>query len=299
MNLELQRAIFSSTVAFLLGYFAFWFLYGIDTMPLLLLVLIVAAAVAFFQRQLSGVGQFLALLLALIVFGGFLWGLYAIPIFASYGETFFAVPIIVTPMFLLVMVVIIFRKHIPRWIRFATASPFAPWMFMLGVLIFAFFPAVRVDCRDLQQSDSFMRYGSGFAGMEGQNYWGHKPERIVDLIQLPTGFKPDVVRAVATSCNYNQNFGTRVFSFEASRPLILVHLIVLKNLQVRQSYGALFTPITHKKLTAWLVVKAPYPYGADTPPSEYKTYPLPGSMIYPYSPLPPQVLLEAFINAQR
>lgn len=280
----------------MLGYFVFWFVYGLEIMPVLILVLIGAGGAAFLEKRLIGVARFFALLLSLILVGGFLWGLYAIPIFASYGETLFALPIIVVPMFLLMMVVVVFRKYLPAWIRFVSTSPFAAWMFMLGVLIFAFFPAGRVDCRDFQQTDSFMRYGSGFAGMEGQNYWGRKPERITDLLELPQGFKPDVVRAVATSCNYNQNFDARVFSFQATRPLILVYLIVLKNksMQVRQSYGALFTPVKHKKLTPWLVVEAPYPYGAKTPPpSEDKTYPIPGSVVYPSMLLPPQVLLDA------
>lgn len=295
MNFWLKSTILSSVVALTLGYFMFWFVYGIEFLPLSLFVLIVAATVAFVQKRLIGVGRFFALLLSLIVVGAFLWGLFVLPLVFGNGEIFFIVPYIVVPMILVVIVVVALWKHLPRWIRFATASPLAPWMFVIGVLIFGFYPAVRVDCRNLQYNDSFMNYSSGFTGAGGtKTYWERKPNLIVDLAELPIEFKPNVVRAVGTSCDYNQNFGARVFSFQASRPLILVHLIVLKNfLKVQQSYGALFTPIAHKKLTPWLVVKAPYPYEANPSPSEYKSYPFPGWMIYPYSPLPPKVLADA------
>jgi hypothetical protein len=293
MNLELQKIVLS-IVAFTLGYFIFWFVYGIEILSLLIVILIAAAAAAFVQKRLAGIGQFFALLLSLMVLGGFLWGLFVLPIAFSNGETLFIVPFLVAPMVLVAVVVVALWKQLPRWIRFATASPFAPWMFFIGVLTFGFFPATRVDCRNLQYNDSFMNYGSGFTGAGGtKNYWERKPNLIVDLAELPTGFKPDVVRAVATSCFYNQDFHPRVFSFQASHPIILVHLIVLKNLRVRQSYGALFTPISHKKLTPWLEVEAPYPYGANTPPSPYETYPILGSTIYPYLPLPPRVFLNA------
>jgi hypothetical protein len=293
MNLELQKIVLS-IVAFALGYFIFWFVYGIENLSLLIVILIATVATAFVQKQLAGVGQFFALLLSLIVLGGFLCGLFVLPFAFSNSEILFIVPFLIAPMVLVVVIVFALWKQLPRWIRFATASPFAPWMFVIGVLTFGFFPATRVDCRNLQYNDSFMNYSSGFTGAGGtQNYWERKPNLIVDLAELPTGFKPNVVRAIATSCFYNQDFHPRVFSFQASHPIILVHLVVLKNLRVRQSYGALFTPISHKKLTPWLGVEAPYPYGANTPPSPYETYPILGSTIYPYSPLPPRVFLDS------
>jgi hypothetical protein len=296
MNVELQRTILS-TLAFTLGYLGFWFVYGIEITSLSLLILIGATTAAFAQKRLLGVLKFFALLLSMFVLGGFLFCLFALPFALANGETIFFVPYLVIPIFLVLVIGFALSKHLPKWGRFAIASPFAPWLFVIGVLIFGLFPIQRTDCRQLQHNDSFMKYSSGFTGAGGTSkYWERKPKFIPDLAELPSGFKPDVVRAVATSCNYDQNFQPRVFSFRASRPLIVVYMMVLKNNRVKQSFGALFTPIKHKKLSPWLIVNAPYPYGASTPPREYDTYPFLGSAIYPYSPLAPDALIKAVKN---
>ncbi len=164
------------------------------------------------------------------------------------------------------------------------ASPAAPFLLGAGVLLFAFFPAVRVDCRGLQ-ADSFLSHGSGFSGPSAtQSFWARTPGLIPDRAELPDDFVVDGVSASVTRCFQDGRGRPRPLGFRASEPLLVVHLTERVRPGMRAS-AAVFTPGEHRKLTPWL--PAGPPYGQTR---THRPYFWPGWVVFPEAPaLPPRL----------
>lgn len=123
-----------------------------------------------------------------------------------------------------------------------------PWLWLAGCVAFALLPAVRVDCRGLDR-DSFLSSSSGFSGAAGLNYWGRHPERITGRGQLPADLGGLEVHAGAAFCTRDAAGRSRVLSFRASQPQILVRLSEYGG--ERRNFYALFSVGGHQQLTPW------------------------------------------------
>ncbi|GAA5511672.1 hypothetical protein Dcar01_00384 [Deinococcus carri] len=280
-----------------LGYLLGWFLYGIAAPALLLTVLGAALLLSVVAGRGRGVAGFLRLLLLLLLSGvmaGVAGGVLTLFAFVTSPDNPLPVglPQALVAAVLGLAVVLACVWLLRRLARSApegarATSPAAPWLLVAGVLLFAFFPAVRVDCRGMQ-ADSFLSYSSGFSGISAaQSYWARKPHLIPNRAQLPADFGVDSVRASVTRCFQDARGRPRPLSFRASAPLLVVHLME----RVRpgmQSYAAVFTPGDHRKLTPWM--RAEPPYGQLRP---HKPYFFPGWVVYPELPtLPPALARE-------
>lgn len=278
------------------GYLLGWFLYGLAPLPVLGIVVPLALFLAFLSGTRRGAVGFLRLLTLLLLAGvvlGLLGGglILALMLFSPNNP----LPIGLKQFWFMLaggLVIIAACLWLGRWLTRSLegegaihVSPAAPFLLMAGVLLFAFYPFVRVDCRGLQRADSFLSNGSGFAGNLGQNYWSRKPELIVDRAQLPQNFVPDVVQVAATRCEHTATNRHRPLSFGQSSPLVLVYLIKLDKAKFRpqDTFAALFTPVAHAKQTPWTRASQPYPYGGPEPrPNQHYPYRNPAWVVYPY-----------------
>ncbi|MPY65313.1 hypothetical protein F8S09_01200 [Deinococcus sp. SDU3-2] len=280
----MNRAAVLTLLALPLGYLLGWLLYGVPEEIVLLVVLIGAAAFAYAVRQDRGVIAFFTLLLTLGLGVGLVLGVIAVPILAGNSETLVAAPLIAGLLLLALVGLGVFRRRVGVALRLALTTPLAPWLWMAGILLFAFFPAVRVDCRGLQ-ADPWMDYGGGFTyGTVGKRLWAAQPGLIPDRAELPDDFVVDDVRSSVTRCFQDAQGRPRPLSFRASAPLLVVHLTgpVQPGMD---AYAAVFTPGDHRKLTPWARTETPY-----SEMTKHYPYLYPGWVVFPFLPeLPPEL----------
>lgn len=140
-----------------------------------------------------------------------------------------------------------------------------PWLWIAGVLAFALFPAVRVDCRGIN-ADPYRSDSSGFLGASaGQIYWARKPHLIPDRAELGADLQIEGIYSAVTHCSQDARGRPRLFSWRASAPLLVVYLEQGRGTGRRYD-AAVFTPGEHRKLTRWTAVPSPYQVGAEIMP---------------------------------
>lgn len=280
----MSRAAVLTFLALPTGYLLCWFLYGVPAEIMVLVLLVGAAAFAYGVRRDRGVGAFLTLLLTVGLGVALIVGVFALPILAGNGETLVLAPPVAGLLLLTLGVLVVFRRRMGAARRVALTTPLAPWLWGMGLLLFAFFPAVRVDCRGLQ-TGPWMTYDGGFtSGTLGKRLWAAQPDLIPDRAELPAAFVVDDVRSSVTRCFQDDRGRPRPLSFRASAPLLAVHLIE----RVRpgmDAYAAVFTPGEHRKLTPWVPTEPPY-----SGVTKHGPYGFPGWVVFPFLPtLPPEL----------
>lgn len=283
----MSRAALMTLLALSLGYGLGWFLYGAPAEIMVLVLLVGAAAFASAVQRDRGVGAFLTLLLGVGL--ALVLGVFAIPVFAGNGETLILAPLVAGLVLLTLVLLVAFRHRVGSALRLAPSTPLAPWLWLAGILMFAFFPAVRVDCRELQ-ADPWMDYVGGFTyGTSGKRLWARQPDLIPDRAELPADFVVDDVRSSITRCFQDDRGRPRPLTFRASAPLLVVHLT--ERVQPGMAaYAAVFTPGEHRKLTPWVPTEPPY-----SGVTKHSPYLYPGWVVFPFLPtLPPE--LERALN---
>ncbi|WP_146160557.1 hypothetical protein [Deinococcus arcticus] len=283
----MRRAFLFPLLALPLGYGLGWGLFGLPGGAVLAVVFGAALALAAGASGARGVAGFLRVLALLVLTAGGLWllggGLLLVGMVRSPHNP---LPIGLNGALALLGVGAVaagllgtlawrLARSAPASLR---ASPAAPWLLGAGVLLFAFAPAVRVDCRGLQ-TDSFLRPGSGFSGASAdQRYWARKPSLIPGRAELPASFVIDGVQASVTRCFQDRHGRPRPLSLRPSAPLLVVYLTERVRPGMR-AYAAVFTPGEHRKLTPW--VPAPPPSGDLR---VHRPYRWPGWVVFPELP---------------
>lgn len=269
----------------LTGYLAAWFVWGI-TPGLMLLILLGGAVI--WSWQAGGLATFKHFgheLTRLVLIGLTLWGLWAL---LAYGGMTLSsqnpLPlgpggVLVIAGFLAVPLSFSWRLW-QRWQPGPSVRPLAAWGWLLGMLAFAFFPAVRVDCRGLKD-DPYLRYIVGVP-----QRWPKHPEEIPGREELPAGFTFTETTPAVTGCFQRVSGRSRLFSFAASAPQVAVFLTDLNTVdQSNYSYAALFSLPGHQKLTHWTRTAEPF-----TSLSTHQPYFNPFWTVYPELPaLPPEL----------
>ena len=232
------------------GYLLGWFVFGLAPLPLFALLLTLMLSLAWAEGGGSGLKDFAALLgilLGLPLLLGSLTVLGALLRPAS-GFEFTGVLFPLVALALLVSLIVLtpLLVWLRRTERTLRTTP-APWLLLAGVLTFAFFPAVRVDCRGLQ-NDDFLSFQSDFQSHARVPRWLKHPEQLPDRAELPATFKMEHVRAGVVGCQ------RRIFSFDRVRPLLVVHLME-KVQPGMKAYAAAFSVGDHRKLTRWVAVR--------------------------------------------
>lgn len=140
-----------------------------------------------------------------------------------------------------------------------------PWLWVAGVLGFALFPAVTVDCRAID-ADPYRNYRSGFLGASAnQFYWARKPHLIPGRAELGPDLQVESIYSAVTHCSRDAGGRPRVFSWRASAPLLVLYLEQGRGTRRRYA-AAVFTPGEHLKLTRWTPVPSPFPVARDEMP---------------------------------
>lgn len=140
-----------------------------------------------------------------------------------------------------------------------------PWLWLAGVIGFALFPAVTVDCRNIDL-DPYRSYRSGFLGVSAdQFYWARKPHLIPGRAELGPDLQVQSIYSAVTHCSRGARGRPRLFSWRASAPLLVLYLEQGRGAQRRYD-AAVFTPGEHLKLTRWTPVPSPYPVADDEMP---------------------------------
>lgn len=272
-----------AALALLLGYLAAWFVWGIA--PGLMLLLLLGGAVAWSWQAggLPAVARFGHELTRLVLIGLTLWGLWAL---LAYGGMTLSSqnPLPFGPLGLLVIAGFLatqlgFLWWLWRsWRPGPAVRPLAAWAWLLGMLAFAFFPAVRVDCRGLKD-DPYLRYIVGVP-----QRWPKHPEEIPGREELPAGFTFTETTPAVTGCFQSSSGRSRLFSFAAGAPQVVVFLTDL-NGTGQTSYAALFSLPGHQKLTRWTRTAKPF-----TLLTTHQPYFNPFWTVYPELPaLPPEL----------
>lgn len=244
-------------LAFALGYLVSWFVWGVPLPALLALWLVGAALWTFVPRRGQGGWTFSRSFFTAVLLGLVLWLIGAgvtglrlalspenpLP-FSSW--TLFALLLLGGAVVAAALALV--TQMVGRASRENGQTVLTPWLWLAGCAAFAVLPAVRVDCRELG-SDSFLSSSSGFSGAAGRNYWGNHPDRITGRAQLPARLGGLEVSGGATSCTRDAAGRSRVFSFRASSPQILVRLSEYDG--ARRTFYALFSPGQHQQLTPW------------------------------------------------
>ncbi|RTR30826.1 spermidine synthase family protein [Deinococcus radiophilus] len=267
------------------GYLVTWFLWGVWWPWLLVCAVIGALAWAeatgsgrAFGRSVGGVA----------LAGATLWGAFAL---VAYGRMALSPhnPLPFGPLGVLVSAALPASVLAALWwlwrtrpARTPAAPPLAPWLWLLGAVALALFPPVRIDCRGMKQTESFLKYDSGFTGFAGENDWSRHPEQMPGRSELPADWVVGDVDAAITHCS-------RPLSFRASEPL-LVAFVQEPGYNNPRSYAAVFTPGDHERLTPWTPTTG---YLAQPSGTAYTPYlwPVPGlDTVYPVLPaLPPEL----------
>lgn len=123
-------------------------------------------------------------------------------------------------------------------------APAASWLWLAGCLALALWPPVQVDCRGMAYTDTYLKSSGEMQGFAGQNVWSKHPEQVPGRAELPADFRIGDVDAAVTHC-------TRPFSFQASRPLIVMFLAEQGQPGRGRTYSAVFSAGDHRKLTPW------------------------------------------------
>lgn len=249
----------------LLGYLVCWFFWGVPLPWMLLLLLGGAALWTFVPRKGQGGWTFSRAFLTVILLGLSLWvigaGVVGVmmvslpnnPLPIGWPQL---APLLLAGAGVVAACWAMISQMAGRVSRERGQPVVVPWLWLAGMLAFAFFPAVRVDCRGLD-SDTYRRDQRGFLSANG-GYWARHPEQLPGRAELPAGFIPAGVATGVARCDQDARGRPRTFSFRAASPLLLVYL------SDRQGPGqryvaAAFTPGDHRKLTRWAA--APQPYG--------------------------------------
>lgn len=265
------------------GYLLGWFVFGLSPLPLALLLLTLMLGLAWAEGGGSGLKDFAVLLGILAGLALFLGSLVALRSMFSLGSgyewTGFLLPLTLLALLLSLMLPTLLLVWLRRTERTLQTTP-APWLLLAGVLAFAFFPAVRVDCRGLQ-ADDFLSFQSDFQSHARVPRWVEHPEQVPDRAELPAAFKMEHVRAGVVGCQ------RRIFSFDRVRPLLVVHLTE-KVQPGMKAYAAAFSVGDHRKLTRWVAVRdMPFDLSLRERRSPYGGL---GWDAYPaYTALPPEV----------
>lgn len=240
-----------------LGYLAAWFFWGVPLPWMLALLLGGAALWTFAPRRGQGGWTFSRSFLTVILLGLSLWilgaGVLWVPVIRSpdnpfpIGEPHLLALLLAGAAVIAASLAMVFQMA-SRASREQGQPVVVPWLWLAGCVAFALLPAVRVDCRGLDR-DSFLSSSSGFSGAAGRNYWGNHPERITGRAQLPADLGGLEVQGGATSCTRDAAGRSRVFSFRASEPQILVRLSEYGG--ARRTFYALFSVGQHQQLTPW------------------------------------------------
>lgn len=140
-----------------------------------------------------------------------------------------------------------------------------PWLWLAGVLGFALFPAVTVDCRNID-ADPYRSHRSGFLGASrDQFYWARKPHLIPGRAELGADLQIESIFSAVTHCSRDARGRPRLFSWRASAPLLVLYLEQGQGARRRYD-AAVFTPGEHRKLTRWTPVPSPFPVAKDEMP---------------------------------
>lgn len=264
------------------GYVAAWFVFGLPILPLAVLLAGVMLALAYIERRTQGVREVARLVLCLAGALGLAGSLYATALMfephSGFEWAHIVLPLAALGAGLSLLLLRLVRRSLRRWDHILR-TPIAPWTLLVGALTFAFFPAVRVDCRGLQ-SDDFLSFQSGFQSHDRVPRWVQHPEQLPDRHELPADFVVAGVRAGVVGCQ------RRIFSFDRVRPLLVVHLTE-KVQPGMTTYAAAFGLGDHRKLTPWTRVQDS-PLSTDVRTAW--TYPIPSWNVFPaYSHLPPEL----------
>lgn len=256
-----------------LGYLAAWFFWGVP-LPVMLLLLFGGA---FIWMRLPGraSGWTFPRSLATVVLVGFIgWVVYwafagIVLISAPENPLPIGWPVLIILLLVGVAAIVASVYGLARLSKSAQQEQntpqgrqtnlLAPWLWLAGVLAFAFFPAVRVDCRGLN-ADTYRTYQNGFLSADG-GYWARHPTQIPNRDQIPSDFfapfKPEAVTIAVARCAEDAKGRNRLFSLRASAPVIVVYLMDQRG-PSRVYYAAAFTPQDHQKLTPWRAVPNPW-----------------------------------------
>ncbi|MBZ9711836.1 hypothetical protein [Deinococcus multiflagellatus] len=291
----MRRAPLLTVLALPLGYGLGWFLFGLPGGVVLAAGLGAALGLAAGVGGARGVAGFLRLLALLLLAAGMLWllggGLLLLGMTTSPNNP---LPIglggalvLLGPGAVLLWLLGTLARRLAQGAPPLLASPAAPFVLVGGAVLFAFAPAVRVDCRGLQ-GDSFLRPDSGFSGASAaQTFWARRPALIPGRAELPADFVVDGVRASVTRCFRDQQGRPRPLTLRASAPLLVVHLTERVRPGMR-AYAAVFTPGEHRKLTPWQPTEPPY-----SAQRVHRPYHWPGWVVFPDLPELPPALEQA------
>lgn len=241
-----------AVLAFVTGYLVMWFLWGLPWPWLAGAAFVGTWAWASLQGVL-GVGGFIRAACGWTLAGLTLWWVGAFVTFGSLtlGNTASHFPIGFPHVVLLAIppaaVLWLLWRLWRRGGYSVRGGPLTPWAWLLGLLTLMTLPPVRIDCRGLTLTDSYMQYD--FSGWEGVSGWSKADVTLPDRHEWPADFEPDFLSAVAVRC-------TRPLSFHASQPLIVLQ--ASESVMNGREYAAVFTPFTHEKLTPWTQLKQPF-----------------------------------------
>lgn len=244
-------------LAFALGYLASWFVWGVPLPALLALWLGGAALWTFAPRRGQGGWTFSRSFFTVALLGLVLWlveaGVVGLRMVLSPNNplpySFWGLlPALLLGGAIIAAALALVTQMVGRATREKGQPVLVPWLWLAGCAAFALLPAVRVDCRGLDR-DSFLSSSSGFSGVAGRNYWGNHPERITGRAQLPADLGGLEVQGGAAFCMRDAAGRSRVLSFRASQPQILVRLSEYDG--ARRNFYALFSVGAHQQLTPW------------------------------------------------
>lgn len=175
---------------------------------------------AYAERQEAGIADLLRLVLAMFGVLGFTGSLFAAALTLKSHSGFEWAHILLPLAVVGASFSWLLLRRLFAWLRRNSQTlrtPAAPWLLLGGVLVFAAVPAVRVDCRGLQEDD-FLSYGSDFQGSLTGPRWVRQPAQLPDRNELPADFVVAGVSAGVVGCQRTP------FSWERVQPLLLVRL---------------------------------------------------------------------------
>ncbi|MDO4264736.1 MAG: hypothetical protein Q4C67_11115 [Deinococcus sp.] len=262
-----------------------WFLWGVPWLFLVAFALAGMWAWAAASGQQGALGRSVGT--ALMV-GVTLWVLWAV---WAYGSMTLSPhnPLPFSFLFVLLAALPALLLLSPFWRDWRTVAahlrhaPAAPWLWLAGGLALALWPPLRVDCRGMAYTDTYLKSSSEMQGFAGQNVWSKHPEQVPGRTELPADFRIGDVDAAVTHC-------TRPLSFRASQPFVVMFLAEQEEPRRGRTYSAVFSAGDHRKLTPWTRTAGylTQPQGTSYAP---RLWPEPGlDAVWPVLPeLPPEL----------